>query len=288
MVSVIIPVYKEPYLNRTIQSLLDNAEGHIEVLVVFDGEEPDNPLPDDPRVRKVYSGGRQGMRGAINLGVKLSNGEWIMKTDAHCAFAPGWDTTLTAQTQKDWLMIPRRYSLDEENWGRDLDRPMVDYQYLSYPGDETRSDPKYGYSCQPKNTVRRVDGAIGDTMIFQGSCWFADREYFMKNIYPLDTEHYGPFGKEQVEIGLRYWLGGGAIKVNTNTWYAHLSKRKEHYDNGFSRRYKTAEEVREKNEWVTKHWMNDEEPNMVHPFSWLIEKFWDTLEGWPDDWNEKV
>jgi len=31
------------------------------------------------------------MRGAINVGLKKAKGKFIMKCDAHCAFAPGYD-----------------------------------------------------------------------------------------------------------------------------------------------------------------------------------------------------
>ena len=198
-ISVIIPAYREPYLGKTVQSLLDNAEGEVEIIPVFDGEESldaDKSLwtANNPRVKIVLIE-HAGMRAAINAGIKASKGEWIMKTDAHCVFAPGWDTTMTKETQVDWLMIPRRYSVDEKTWDRNLKRPVIDYHYLSFPGDETRSDPKYGYSFQVMNTVKREVKEIDDTMAFQGSCWFADREYFMKHIYPLDDKNYGSFAQ---------------------------------------------------------------------------------------------
>ena len=209
-----------------------------------------------------------------------------MKTDAHCCFAPGWDKILTEQAQTDWLMIPRRYSLNEITWDSNHKRPVVDYHFLSFPGDKTRSEPKYGYSFQVMSTVRRASQRIDDTMCFQGSCWFANREYFMKHIYPLDDKNYGPFAQEQQEIGLKYWLGGGAIKVNKNTWYAHLSKRKSHYDSKkFSMDNKRHEEIMGYNEWATKHWMNNAEPNMIHKFSWLVDKF--RPRGWPKDWQKQ-
>ena len=283
MVSAIIPVYKEPYLNKTIQSLLDNAGGEIEIIPVFDGVEPEEQLIDDPRVKPVFVEHR-GMRAAINAGIFVAEGEWIMKTDAHCAFAEGWDTQLVLGSQPDWLMVPRRYSLAEETWDRAEGRPMVDYHFLSFPGDTTRSAPEYGYSFQVMNTVDRKDKFIDDVMCFQGSCWFADKSYFMEHIFPLDDLHYGTFAQEQQEIGLKYWLGGGAVKVNKNTWYAHLSKRKKHYDvGGFSIEHKRAEDLAHYNEWATEHWMGNEEPNMVHPFSWLVEKF--KPQGWPDNWG---
>jgi len=31
--------------------------------------------------------------------------------------------------------------------------------------------------------------------------------------------------------------------------------------------------------------MNNEEPNMIHSFSWYINKFW-PIPTWPDNWQE--
>ena len=42
--SVIIPCHKDPYLQKTIDSLLENATGEIEVIAVLDGYWADPPL----------------------------------------------------------------------------------------------------------------------------------------------------------------------------------------------------------------------------------------------------
>ena len=73
MVSVIIPSYKEPYLEKTIASLKEGAEGEIEILNI-DGK---------------------GMREAENEALKQAKGEFLMKTDAHCLFAKGYDRVLS-------------------------------------------------------------------------------------------------------------------------------------------------------------------------------------------------
>lgn len=286
MVSVIIPVYKEPFLDKTIQSLRENAGGEYEIIPVFDGEPEDTPLVDNYHKIRPIMIEHKGMRAAINAGIEAAEGEWIMKTDAHCAFAPGWDTELVSKCKENWLMTPRRYSLKEEIWGPNPQRPVVDYNFLSFPGDTSRSMPKYGYSFQVMNSAYRNDKSIDDVMTHQGSCWFANKKYFMDHIYPLDDVHYGPFAQEQQEIGLKYWLGGGAIKVNKNTWYAHLSKRQSHYDSKkFSMENKKAEDLIRYNEWATDHWINNREPNMINSFAWYIEKFW-PIAGWPENWQE--
>ena len=259
--SIIIPYYKEPYLEKTIASIKENAVGDIEILA----EE-----------------GSKGMRTAINEGLKKATGEFLMKIDAHCVVCKGFDE-ITKDCKDNWLMIPRRYYLDEEKWDRDRKLPTRDYHYLCFPGTK---DINYGYSFQVANWPMRNDLQIDDTMIYQGSCWFANREYFMEHVGFLDNTTYGPFVLEQVEEGLKYWLGEGEVKINKKYWYAHLQKRGFHYKGSiFSHRRKKDKQAIDGNEWATKHWMNNEEPGMIHTFSWLIEKFW-PIPTWEYNWKE--
>jgi len=283
MLSVIIPSYKDPYLQRTIDSILSASAGEIEVIPVLDGYIDE--LKKDSRVKPIYLKTNHGMRGATNEGLKAAKGEFIMKSDSHCVYGEGFDKTLIGEPH--WLTIPRRYSVDEDNWDRDLKRPVRDYHYYSFP-----RPGKYGagmFSLEwPQRARRRAKYTIDDTMTFQGSCWFANREYFMEHVGLLDDrrETYGSFAVEQLEIGLKYWLGGGEVKVNKKAWYAHLHKMRRHYDKGiFHKTYKTGHHTVAGNVWSAKHWMNNEEPNMIHKLEWLVEKFW-PLPHWPENWRE--
>lgn len=280
--SVVIPSYQDAVLNNTVQDLLDKSVGDIEILVNIDGERPDD-LIEDSRVSYTFSSPPVGMRSGINLGLKRAVGDYIMKTDAHCLFAEGFDEVLMKDMEEDWLVIPRRYSLHLENWDRDLRFPPKDYHYLSYP---TKSF--YGYSIYPQvwgemTKERMVGYDIDDTMTFQGSCWFADRKYFMEHVGYMDYENYTQFAGEPLEVGLNYWLGGGKVKVNKNTWYAHLFKNKNYYKGKKElREYKLDIKTRGGHEYGAKHWMENQEPGMVYSFSWLIEKFW-PVPTWPED-----
>jgi hypothetical protein len=229
------------------------------------------------------------MRGAINAGLTKARGKFIMKSDSHCAFGPGYDKIMTEDCLPNWLLIPRRYSLDEVNWQRDKSRPVRDYHYLSF-AIKTRA---WGICLSSQDWFDRANKrkgpkyVIDDTMIFQGSCWLAQKRYFLKHVGFLDDrkETYGPFGGEQVEIGLKYWFGGGQIKVTKKIWYAHLQKTSRHYRAGiFSREYKIGSTVALRRTWTAKHWMGGEEPGMIHPISWLVEKFW-PVPTWPEDRN---
>ena len=81
MLSIIIPSYKDPLLHKTIDSLLSNAEGEIEIIPVLDGYYPETPIRNDKRIKILHLGKNRGMRGAINAGVLISRGEFIMRTD---------------------------------------------------------------------------------------------------------------------------------------------------------------------------------------------------------------
>jgi len=283
--SIIVPAYREPFLNKTIDSLLKNAVEEIEILPVLDCDIPYEPVMIDPRVKPINLGGNVGMRGAINAGLAKATGEYVMKIDAHCIVDLGFDKKLIDDCAENWLVVPRRFNLNDIKWERT--RPINDYHYLVFPEVAPLS---YGYSFQvagwPRKRIDKLE--IDDTMTFQGSCWLANRKYFMEHVGFLDDslETYGTFAHEQQEIGLKYWLGGGAIKINKKTWYAHLFKKGRHYSSRkFSRKHKKDKYHISGNTWGTKHWMNNEEPNMVHSFSWYINKFW-PIPTWPDNWQE--
>lgn len=283
--SVIIPSYKDPLLQKTIDSVLDNSRTDIEIIAILDGPWLKVPIKKDPRVIVIELPENKGMRNAINIGLTKSTGRYIMKCDSHCLFAPDFDRVLSNSCRTNWLMIPRRYSLNEIKWKRDESRYIRDYHYISFP-----KETKFGFGMEPTDWIRynRDHLMIDDTMTFQGSCWFAEKAYFMNRVGFLDDrkETYGPFAQEQLEIGMKYWLGGGEIKVNKNTWYAHLSKREHHYQSGeYDKTYKRDPSTIAAHTWTTQHWMNDREPNMIHPFSWLVEKFW-PLPGWESNWKD--
>jgi glycosyltransferase involved in cell wall biosynthesis len=287
MLSIIIPTYNDPYLQKTIDSILENAVGEIEIIPILDGYTPPVPIKSDPRVKVINIPQNLGMRAGINIGLEAADGDYVMKVDAHCAFDNGFDKTIVDNCAENWLMIPRRYSLDVINWKRGGDSTISDYHYLGFP---TKS-ATYGTTISIQNWHRRTWSRlrdpkyeIDDTMMFQGSLWVANKKFFMKQVGFLDDnpKRYGPWSGDGQEIGLKYWLGGAEVKVIKKTWYAHLVKRPHQYKQGlFSREYKTSRGAARGHTWTAKHWMNNEEPGMK-PISWLIEKFW-PVPGWPED-----
>lgn len=290
--SIIIPIWKEPLAQKTISDILEKSElgDQMEVIAVLDGERVD--IIEDKRVKVIFLEKNIGMRGAINAGITASSGEFIMKTDAHCMFAKGFDKVMVENCKENWLMIPRRYSLEDSTWTIKKSGVCVDYHYLSFPnmGDPPVNEYDFTMQVVAWNNRQRNDVKydIDNTMMFQGSCWLANREYFLETVGMLNDsdDAYGSFAQEQEEIGLNYWLKGGEVIIIKKTWYAHLSKRSHHYNTGkYDRRYKKHSLVIKQHKWSTKHWMNNEEPGCIHSLEWVIEKFM-PIPGWPQNWEQ--
>lgn len=217
------------------------------------------------------------MRPAINSAASIAKGEWFMKLDAHCLVAEGFDEALKADCDQDWVVVPRRYSLDAENWCCEEKGP-TDYHYLGCPLAEN-DGALHGKRWHKRRDAKR-DVLIDDEMSSQGSCWFMSRRHFWDFLGGLRLEGYGDFIQEFQEIGMKTWLGGGQVKVNKKTFYAHLHKGKR-----YGRGYKVSRSSwHEGKRYSADLWLNNKWEDRVHDFVWLLEKFW-PVPTWPEDFH---
>jgi glycosyltransferase involved in cell wall biosynthesis len=210
-------------LHKTIESLLSNANGEIEVIPVIDGYELKKSLIDDRRVKPVYLSEHVGMREAINIGVNNSTGEYLMRTDEHCMFSKGFDTTILSTIEDNWIVVPRRYYLDIDKWEVMGDKKYVDYEKLLII-DHPRYGNKFAGIIWKSRTTERKDIMIDETMAMQGSCWFMKRSWWDKVIGRLDSEGYGTLYQDSTEMIMKTWQAGGKMMLNKNAWYAHKNR----------------------------------------------------------------
>lgn len=275
--SIIIPSRNEQFLPRTVDDIFAKATGDIEVIVVLDGYWPNPILEDRPNLILIHRGQAQGMRPAINSAAAISKGDYLMKSDAHCMFAEGFDEVLQTDCDDDWVVVPRRYSLDAENWTR-MDKGPVDYHYLQCP--LSSSDGGLHGMRWNKRRDERQDILIDDEMSSQGSCWFMSRRHFFDFLGGLSLEGYGDFIQEFQEIGMKTWLGGGQVKVNKKIWYGHLHKGRR-----YGRGYKVSRSSWHHGcKYSADLWLNNRWEERVHDFKWLIKRFW-PVPSWPEDYE---
>lgn len=88
MISIIVPIYNsEKYLDRCIQSILSQTYKDFELLLIDDGSTDSSRYicekyaKDDNRVRVVHKV-NGGVSSARNLGIDLSQGEWLTFVDS--------------------------------------------------------------------------------------------------------------------------------------------------------------------------------------------------------------
>jgi len=219
MLSVVIPSHNDLYLHKTIASLLENATGEIEVVVVLDGYDPATPIVNDPRVKVVRHAGNRGMREAINTGVAAAHGEYIMRVDEHVMVGPGFDRILLDGIEDNWIVVGRRFFLDPVKW-KVMPLSPIDYEKLliiEKPGGRR----KFSAVAWKARTKERTHIDVDETMAFQGSVWTMSRKWWDSVIVRLDSEGYGTHYQDTTEMLFKTWAAGGKLMLNKKTWYAH-------------------------------------------------------------------
>jgi glycosyltransferase involved in cell wall biosynthesis len=274
MVSVIIPARNEIYLEKTIRSVLETAHGEVEVLVMLDGYKPEYPIDmSGERVTFYYYDKAIGQRPAVNEGARRAKGKYIMKLDAHCMMDDGWDEKLKADCKPNWIVTPRHYVLDAENWVPKW-RKRNDFMFIRSPYAKDNAfriayyDASTARECpetyHKAKKARWLRGDVAPTMACIGACWFLHRDYYWE-IEGMD-EAAGHWGQMGVELGCKAWLSGGALMVNKKTWYAHQHHSKFPWP-------ASARQQEATRKYSLDFWTNNRWQKQIHPLTWLYEKF---------------
>ena len=166
-------------------------------------------------MRYVHLGKNRGMRGAINAGVAVARGDYLMRADEHCMFGPSFDKIVLETIQPNWIVNMRRYFLDPVKW-EIMDMPYVDYEKLVI-----QDGVKFAAQRWHSRTKERADIPIDETMAMQGSCWIMPHKWWDDVIGELQTEGYGPHYQDSHEMQFKTWQAGGKLMLNKNAWFAH-------------------------------------------------------------------
>jgi glycosyltransferase involved in cell wall biosynthesis len=287
--SVCIPSRNELYLQRTIDEVLNKAAGDVEVIVVLDGAPPVEPLREDSRVRVIYNEIAKGIGWASWDAAQIATGEYLMKLDAHCLLAEGYDEVLKAECAPDWLLVPSRYQLKEEGWN--CGYGPIEYLYMTYPWLE---EPQFGGGFHGKKWLgengleghyffreNRDKGIlIDDMMAFQGSMFFMHRANFLR-LGGVDRRYW--LTQEAPSIGMKVWESGGRCAICKKTWYAHLHKGQAH-GRGYpmSKRQQIGDNYYSADYWMHDRWHSRKFKRGIY---WWVDHFW-PIPGWPEDWDD--
>jgi len=300
--SILIPSRNEAFLLNTINDILANRRAKTEIIVVFDGAWPVEPIPDHPDVTLIYHPESIGQRAACNEAARVATAKYVMKVDAHCSFDEGFDVKLLADMQDDWTMVPVMRNLHVFDWvcgqcgnhtyqGQTpascpkcentteftkeiIWRAKPSPQSKSYCFDSTPHFQYFGeYSKCPEG-----QGDLTETMSLQGSCFLMTRDKYFE--LGMNDENFGSWGSQGIEVACKTWLSGGRVIVSHKTWYAHLF-RTQGGDFGFPYDLPRAQQEHAQT-MVKDMFFNNKWEKQVKPLSWLVEKFW-PVRGWTEN-----
>ena len=301
--SILIPARNEEFLARTIQAILENIEGDTEVIAVLDGQWADPGIPQHDRVTVVYLPVSVGQRAATNLACRLSTAKYVMKVDAHCNFAKGFDRILMEDMQDDWTVVPTMRNLWAFDWKchhcgwkkyqgpkpakcKDCGRGDRIKRKMMWVGKERPQSNSFCFDATPhfqyfNDYTKRPGEAekmLVETMSLQGSCFMMTREKYW-SLGICDEGEFPSWGSQGIEVACKTWLSGGSVMVNKKTWYAHLFRTQE----GFSFPYRQSEsKIQEAKAKARDLFFNNKWPKAKRPLSWLVKKFW-PIPGWTQE-----
>lgn len=261
--SVLIAARQEKYLQKTIDSVLAASERDTEIIVVLDGNWPEEPIPNNPRVVIMFHPESRGQRQSINEAARVAQGRFVMKLDAHCAVDQGFDRKLIEPYENGELSeadttVPRMYNLDVETWQPKLHK-RTDYMYLTL-NDKGELRAEY-YRRQPDTALE-----LDETMACMGPGWLLSKDRFWQQ-GGCDEEH-GSWGAQSVEVACKAWLSGGRLMVNKRTWFSHWFRG----DVGFPYPI-SGRAIAHARQYSKSLWLGDKWPLATRKFSWLVEKF---------------
>lgn len=309
--SILIPARNEMFLAKTVENILENMEGNTEIIVVLDGAFANPPLPVHSKVKVIYFPESIGQREATNQACRISKAKYVMKVDAHCAFDKGFDVKMIKEMKDNYTLIPVMYNLHAFDWvckkcgNRWYQGPTPTKCFKNYDATEVNEEcdstefereMKWQKRENRRSMYYRFDNTLHfqywndfknrpeaneplpPTMSIQGSCFMLTR----KKYWELDIcdKNHGSWGQQGVEVACKTWLSGGEVRVNPNTWYAHLF-RTQGGDFGFPYPNPGIDRARE---YSRDLWFNNKWPLAKYKLEWLINKFapvpdWDIKKG---------
>ncbi len=298
--SLLIPSRNEEFLLNTINDILANIQADTEIICVLDGSWPIEPIPDYPRLTLIHHPIPIGQRAALNEAAKVSTAKYVMKLDAHCAVAPGFDKILIEDMQDNWTQVPIMRNLHVFDWVCDCGFRM--YQGPTKPCPKcngviqkeivwiAKTNPQskaYCFDSTPHfqyfrefNKRPEGKGNLTESMSLQGSCFMMSRDKYFE--LGMCDESIGSWGSQGIEVACKTWLSGGKVIVNHRTWYAHMF-RTQGADFGFPYPL-SGTETEQARQRVRELFF---EGKWDKPLSWLVKKFW-PVPGWTQDDLEKL
>lgn len=131
LISVIVPIYKvEKYLNKCVDSLLNQTYHNYEIILVDDGSPDGCPQICDFYAKKyknvsVYHKTNGGLSDARNYGTQRANGEWVIFVDSDDYVEPDYILDLWTLKEKYAADVAMAWVMYESEDGRVIGQKLT-------------------------------------------------------------------------------------------------------------------------------------------------------------------
>ena len=289
--SLLIPARNEEYVGRTVQDILEHAEGDTDIIVVLDGyTKPIPDIPVDPRVKIIKNETAIGQRAATNQAARLSSAKYFLKIDAHCSFSQGFDRLMLEDMAEDITLVPVLLNLRPYRWlcpkGHIQDHSNKKPEkcwcgitelhkediWETIPLPVTSSfvfDTNLVFQYAPIQSPE----VITETMAIQGSGWMVSAKKYWE--LSLSEEHFGSWGMQGVEIACKTWLSGGRVLNTKKAYMGHWFRQEDEFP--YQRDMKQVDHA---HEYSKKLFLEGTWPLAKKKLEWLVKKF-----NYPADWS---
>lgn len=209
-VSIVMTALDEPYVNRTIDDIIEKTGRNLKEIIVID-DNSEKPI-SHPQAKVIRNEKRRGLIWGRNYGTKIAKSDMVISIDPHCMVTKGWMRPMMKRLDENYKCVvsPKIWQLNPEEWKPN--RYSV--------GRKTEWNWNLEFKWNNKLGSGKATPAIC-------GCCFAFTKGWWEECGGFDSK-MKTWGGENIEFTLKTWLCGGSVEM-VNCFVAHWFKKKFQY-----------------------------------------------------------
>lgn len=210
-------------LNLTIKSILDTVPEKLQIIVVDDCSGCPVWIDEPMRahVELLHNRHRCGVGPSRHIGALRATGDWLLFTDSHMRFTPGWYEAAQQRLEnasEHELYCACCLQIDRDHM--DLEHPLAEYNGATFNWlGPDRQNPALEQilECVWLPTDQWV--ADGEEIpAIMGAGYFVSRAWY----YRLGSLRFlRSWGGDEIMLSMKTWLAGGSVRMARNVRIGH-------------------------------------------------------------------
>lgn len=212
-------------LNKTIQTIRDNSDDTVEIIVIDDCS--DIPVSNiDTTVKLFRNENRIGCAPARHFGATIASGKYILFTDAHMIYHPEWYSSFLKISSN---LNNTTTAICGTCLGLDDTHTEIDKSCGSYVGARLSLHDKRENQIIEGKWIQEKEEKLYEISCMMGAIYFINREYFLtlRGLSELKM-----WGSDEPCLALKILQSGGKMVVSKDIKAGHFFRNKSPYSTG--------------------------------------------------------